>query len=337
MSTTTLGVLLYTFFEDRLKVQQGVSVATVKSYRDAVRLFLLFVARDSRRKITGVQIEDLTAERVRQFLAALESERHNHIRSRNQRLSALKTFFDYLASQRPEMLVEAERVMAIPVKRASPPPTLFLDRDEIQCLFASLPQSGPYAMRDRTLLLFLYNTGARVQEIADLRRQNLDLDHRRVHLHGKGDKWRSCPLWEETVSLLRRMLDERPHLSTEQAVFLSQRGYGLSRFGIYKIVRRHTQSLVKRGSDGEAKSISPHVFRHTAACHLLEAGVEINVIRAWLGHVSLETTNRYAEINLAMKEAALKACAPPTQSSGGSRTEPIWRDDPSLLKWLQSL
>jgi integrase/recombinase XerD len=337
MSDSTLGPLLYGFFEEHLKAQKGVSDATVKSYRDALRLFLQFVARDRRGRITRIQLADLTAVKVRQFLTALETERHNHIRSRNQRLTALKTFFDYLAVQVPEMLVEAERVMAIPVKRAPPPPTLFLERDEIQCLFAHLPSSGPYALRDRTLLLFLYNTGARVQEVAELRRRNLELDHHRVHLHGKGDKWRVCPLWGETVSLLSQLLDEPPLAPAEQPVFISQRGQALTRFGIYKIVRRHTEPLAKRGNDGELIRIHPHLFRHTVAVHLLEAGVEVNVIRAWLGHVSLETTNRYAEINIALKEAALQACAPPMQEAAGFPTQPIWRDDTSLLRWLQSL
>lgn len=337
MSVTTPGALLYTFFEEHLKAQKGVSTATLKSYRDALRLFLLFVARDRRGRITRVRIEDLTAEQVRQFLSALETQRHNHIRSRNQRLAALKTFFDFLATRVPEALAEAERVMAIPVKRAPPPPTLYLERDEIQTLFAHLPASGPYALRDRVLLLFLYNTGARVQEVAELRRRNLELDRHRVHLHGKGDKWRVCPLWDESVSLLSQLLGEPPDAPPEQPVFISQRGQALTRFGIYKIVRRHTEPLVKRGSDGEPISISPHVLRHTAAVHLLEAGVEVNVIRAWLGHVSLETTNRYAEINTAMKEAALLACTPPTQATAGFPEKPIWRDDASLLKWLQSL
>jgi site-specific recombinase XerD len=204
-------------------------------------------------------------------------------------------------------------------------------------LFAQLPVSGPYALRDRVLLLFLYNTGARVQEVAELRRRNLDSDHHRVHLHGKGNKWRMCPLWDETVSWLNQLLGERSGGSPEQPVFVSQRGQALTRFGIYKIVRRYTEHLGKRGSDGELKSISPHVFRHTAAVHLLAAGVEINVIRAWLGHVSLETTNRYAEINTAMKEAALRACQPPTQASAGCPTRPIWRDEcvreDALLVW----
>lgn len=337
MSTITLGALLYTFFEAHLKAQKGVSAATVKSYRDALRLFLLFLARDRRGRITRVRLEDLTAERARQFLSALETQRHNHIRSRNQRLAVLKTFFDYLATQVPERLAEAERVMAIPVKRVPPPPTHFLERDEIQTLFAQLPASGPYALRDRALLLFLYNTGARVQEVADLRRRHLTLDCHRVHLHGKGDKWRVCPLWDETASLLTQLLGEPPNAPPEQPVFPSQRGQALTRFGIYKIVRRHTKSLVKRGSNGAPISIGPHLFRHTAAVHLLEAGVEPNVIRALLGHVSLETTNHYAEINTAMKEVALQACTPPTQASAGFPAKPIWRDDASLLKWLQSL
>ena len=120
-------------------------------------------------------------------------------------------------------------------------------------------------------------------------------------------------------------------------MFISQRGQALTRFGIYKIVRRHTEPLSKRGNDGEPIAIHPHLFRHTVAVHLLEAGVEVNVIRAWLGHVSLETTNRYAEINIALKETALQACTPPTQSAAGFPTKPTWRDDASLLKWLQSL
>ncbi len=337
MSATTLGSLLLAFFEDHLKAQKGVSSATIKSYRDAIRLFLLFVAADLNRRLTRLQVSDLTAERVRHFLSTLEKERHNRVSSRNQRLAALRTFFEYQGARMPERLLEAERVMAIPVKRTPPPATYFLERNAIQTLFSQLPSSAPYALRDRTLLLFLYNTGARVQEVAELRYRNLDLSHHRVHLHGKGDKWRTCPLWEETVSLLDQLLDDPIERSPEQPVFLSQRGQALTRFGIYKIVRRRTACLAKRGNDGELLSISPHLFRHTAAAHLLESGVEPNVIRAWLGHVSLETTNRYAEITTAIKEAALRACQAPAQASAASPEKPVWRDDPSLLKWLQSL
>lgn len=134
------------------------------------------------------------------------------------------------------------------------------------------------------------------------------------------------------------MIEERPSLtSPESPVFTSRKGNPLTRFGIYKIVRRHTVKLVKKNPDGQPRAISPHVFRHTTAVHLLESGVEVNVIRAWLGHVSLETTNRYAEINLRMKAAALKTCEPPVATSEAFPRKPVWKDDPTLLNWLQSL
>ena len=337
MRTPTLGALLYAFFENHLKAQKGLRPSTIRSYRDAVRLFLGFVAKDRRCRLTRVKVDDLTARRVTDFLNALETERHNHVRSRNQRLTALKGLFDYIAAQRPELWEEAERVMAIPTKRVAPPRTYFLERDEVETMFAQMATTGPLALRDRALLLFLYNTGARVQEVADLRLGNLDLDRRRVHLHGKGDKWRTCPLWEQTVVLLRELLGVLPRQGDDQPVFVSQRGQALTRFGIYKIVRRHAQGVAGRRPAAQRPSISPHLVRHTTAVHLLESGVEPNVIRHWLGHVSLETTNRYAEITLAMKEKALEACLPPTQCDGAFPKRAVWRDDASLLNWLRSL
>jgi integrase/recombinase XerD len=304
-----------------------------------LRLFLSFVAADLRRRITRLQVQDLTFERVLRFLSYLEEERGNRIRTRNHRLAALHTFFEYLASRIPEMLVVAERIAAIPVKRTSPPETKFLLRDEIELLFRHLPSDNDHALRDRALLLFLYNTGARVQEVADLRVSNLDLgDPPRVRLHGKGDRWRSCPLWKQTTQILRSLLAEQGTANLlEQPVFVSGQNRPLTRFGIYKIVRRHTGCLKSANSKGEERRISPHVFRHTTAVHLLESGVEVNVIRGWLGHATLDTTNRYAEITLKTKEAALRACEPLTESSNTFPRKPVWRDDESLLKWLKSL
>ena len=332
-----VGPIVYAFFEQHLKGEKGLSPASVKSYRDALRLLLTFIAGQRRRAITRLAIEDLTAERVRQFLGSLETERGNHIHTRNQRLAALHTFFNYLARQVPESLAEAERVAAIPRKRAPPPSTQFLERDEIEAPFAGLPYLGRAALRDHTLLLFLYNTGARVQEAANLTVANLVLEPQpRVHLHGKGDKWRTCPLWPETARLLRKLLAERTGTETTP-VFTSRQGGPLTRFGIYKLVRRYTAHLVAGPNGGAPRRISPHVFRHTTAMHLLESGVDINVIRGWLGHVSLDTTNRYAEINMRAKEAALEACEPPITASGAFPRRPIWRDDATLLNWLTSL
>lgn len=334
---TDLGPLLYSFFEDYLKCQKGLRPSSLKSYRDSLKLFLLFLADKTGHKVSRFTLADLTCAQVLAFLQSLETDRENQVRTRNQRLAAIKGFFEYLARRVPEMLREAQNVASIPTKRTSPAETFFLDQDEIKSLFASLPSKGKAALRDRVLLLFLYNTGARVQEAADLRRKNLELDAPpRVHLHGKGDKWRVCPLWKETADLLKQLVAEHNADDPERAVFVSLQGQALTRFGIYKIVHRHTRSLLK--SNGSRRRISPHTFRHTSAVHLLEAGVEVNVIRGWLGHVSLETTNRYAEINIRMKEAALQACQPPASaSSEGCLRKPIWREDAELMKWLKAL
>ena len=336
MSTQQIGKILYSYFEDNLKAQKGLSAATVRSYRDALSLFLTFVATQRRCKLTRLKLNDLTADRVKDFLKSLETERGNLVRSRNQRLTALRSFFDYCASQSTQMWAEAEQVTKIPNKRAPPPRTFYLERDEIEALLGSLPQTGLAALRDRTLLMFLYNTGARAQEVADLQVVNLELKTGRVHLHGKGDKWRVCPLWEQTVNLLEQLLDLRYEKTTALPVFLSQRKQGLTRFGIYKIVRRRTHELNERRKLRNLPPVSPHVFRHSAAVSLLESGVDVNVIRGWLGHVSLETTNRYAEISIKMKEDALQACEP-THEDAKSRDNVVWRDDLTLSNWLQSL
>lgn len=335
MSTQpTLGSFLHAFFEDHLVCQRGLQPSTVRSYRDAIRLFLLFTATDKGCKLTRLNVSNMTSDRVLRFLDHLEKKRGNAVATRNQRLAALNCFFEYLANRVPEMLAEAHRVAGVPIKRAPPPRTRYMERDQVEALFQNLPKKSPWDLRDRTLLLFLYNTGARVQEVADLRAGNLDLSAKpRVRLHGKGDKWRVCPLWKQSAQLLGKLLGDTQ--DTPQApVFVSRTGQPLTRFGIYKIVKRHTSATI--GAD-IGISITPHCFRHTAAVHLLEAGVDVNVIRAWLGHVSLETTNRYAEISLRMKAQALDACEPPTSISADHSRTPKWRDDQSLLNWLNSL
>lgn len=339
MITPTLGALIHSFFVDHLQAQKGFRLASVRSYRDAVRLFLCFVAREARRPITRLAPQDLTCERVQQFLQHLEQERSNHIRTRNQRLAALHSFFEYLAQRMPEMLDVCQRVATIPIKRVAPPETHYLARDEVSALLHGVSPSGRHAVRDRALLLFLYNTGARAQEVAEVRVSNLELSPpARVRLHGKGDKWRVCPLWAETVRQIQLLLEQRgPSVSSDDAVFASRPGRPLTRFGIYKIVRRCASSLVARGGLPANKPVSPHTFRHTAAVHLLESGVEINVIRGWLGHASLETTNRYAEITLRTKAAAMRTCEPPVDDSGSAPRKLVWRDDETLLKWLESL
>ena len=333
-SQSTLGALLHTFFEDHLVCQKGLRPATVHSYSDAIRLFLQFAAAEKRCKLTRLNLSDMTSDSVLKFLNHLEKVRGSSASSRNQRLAALHSLFDFVATREPTMLAEAQRVSGIPVKRSPPPTTRYLERDEVEAVFQHLPEDAPLALRDRTLLLFLYNTGARVQEVADLRVGNLDLgDKSRVRLHGKGDKWRVCPLWEKTSHLLGELIEQTRH-QPDAPVFISRTGRSLTRFGIYKLVRRHTSA---DGNFDIGQTISPHCWRHTTAVHLLESGVEPNVIRAWLGHVSLDTTDRYAEINLRMKAQALEACEPPVSISMEQPRTAKWRDDAALLDWLKSL
>lgn len=205
-----VGQTIFAFFEDYLKTQKGLRPGSIRSYRDTMKLFLVHIAAVRRRPITRLILEDLSSERVLDFLRMIETTRKNHVSTRNQRLAALHTFYRYLAVHHPEMLAEAERVEAIPSKRTPPPQTHYLERDEIEDLFHALPKQGLMALRDRALFMILYNTGARVQEVADLSVADIDLDGPlRVRLHGKGDKWRSCPLWPETAELLKRLIEGR--------------------------------------------------------------------------------------------------------------------------------
>lgn len=334
MTTSTLGSLIHQFLLDYLPQQKGLRPSTIRSYRDTLKLFLIAVAADTKHGVSHLHLEQLTFECVLDFLHQLELTRHNTISTRNQRLTALHIFFEYVGRELPEMLHICEKVASIPIKRTPLPETHFLSREEIQLLFDQLPEHGRYALRDRTLLLFLYNTGARVQEVADLRLEHLTLERPpSVRLHGKGGKWRSCPLWDDTVSALRELFDEQHTNDPQAPVFSSASGKALTRFGIYKRVRKHATRIESDKTVPRSCHITPHVFRHSTAVHLLEAGVEVNVIRGWLGHVSLDTTNRYAEITLRMKEEALKICEPPVVGSN----QPAWHKDADLMTWLSSL
>lgn len=333
--TQQLGPLIHSFFIDHLVTVKGLRPASVRSYSDTIRLLLSFVAQQQGTKITKLTLEDLSFEHILGFLRYLENDRHNHARTRNQRLAALHTLFDYIATREPTMLETCQRIQAIPIKRAAPAETHFLERDEMQTLLRHLPHTGRLAQRDHALILFLYNTGARAQEVAELRAGNLQLvEPYLVRLHGKGDKWRTCPLWDQTAKLLTALLDSSGQPRAANApVFCSATGEALTRFGIYKAVRRLAGHLDDPGTD---RTVSPHVFRHTAAMHLLESGVEINVIRGWLGHADLTTTNRYAEINTRTKMEALRATEP-HDTSAARRPTPVWRSDESLLNWLSNL
>ncbi|MGO9595237.1 MAG: tyrosine-type recombinase/integrase [Steroidobacteraceae bacterium] len=326
---------MQSFFADHLPLQKGLRLGSIRSYRDTMSLFLRFLGEQKRRPIAKLALEDLTLDSALGFLKHLEQKRGNSPRTRNQRRAALNTFFSYLAVRVPDTLAVCQQIAAIPVKRTPLPDTHYLEREEMTALLRSMPRQGRFAVRDRTLVLFLYNTGARAQEVVDLRIEHLDLEApSKVRLHGKGDKWRLCPLWDETAKHLKQLLAERKPTATGP-VFCARRDQPLTRFGVYKIIRRHAAAWDTPGP--QPRRVSPHLFRHTAATHLLESGVEVNVIRGWLGHVSLDTTNRYAELMLRAKTEALRNCELGSDTSAGGRHRAVWKDDKSLLHWLSSL
>ena len=260
-----LGQVVFGFFEDHLKVQKGLRPGSIRSYRDTLKLFLVHVAGLCHQPVTRLALSDLAFERVLDFLRMIEQTRGNQARTRNQRLAALRTFYRYLAVHHPEMLVEAQRVEAIPTKRVQAPKTIYLERDEIDALFQTLPRDGSLALRDRALLMFLYNTGARVQEVANVQFADLDLNEPyRVRLHGKGDKWRSCPIWPETAELLRRWISTR-QMEKTTSVFVSQQSEPLTRFGIYKVVKRLTSKLKCSALGQSHRGVFPHAFRQASA------------------------------------------------------------------------
>jgi site-specific recombinase XerD len=327
-----LGRYVHDFFTEYLKSQKGLRQSTVCSYRDAFRLFLPFVSQQKGRPISKIAIEDLDLDVVLAFLKHLEVDRKNCIASRNQRRAALRTFFEFLGRRDPALLHLYQRISSIPTKRSPLPDTNYIDILEVEKIFKSLPTEGILAKRDRALLLFFYNTGARVQEVADLKVEQLDLTAPgSVRIHGKGGKWRSCPLTVTTCTALMALVSHRS-LTPSDFLFCNRKREPMTRFGIYKRVRLLTRGAKLSGTRADRTNISPHVWRHTTAVHLLEAGNEANVISAWLGHVSLETTNRYAQITMRMKAQAMKHCMPELAT-----LKAPWKDDPSLMQFLASI
>ena len=337
MKHQTLSSVIHSYFLVYLPRDKGLQSSTIRSYRDSLRLFLIFVAEVNRRGVSELDLEHLDYHAAQSFLHNLEAERGNAISTRNQRLAALHAFYEYLARTVPEMLPSCAKVAAIPMKRCPLPEMKFLARDEVEALFACIPTQDRLSRRDRALLMLLYNTGARVSEIAQLTMGQLNLQSpARVRLLGKGSKWRTCPLWSQTAKALQAMLDERASdLPSDTPVFVGRDQTPMTRFGIYKRIRHYAQIWETSAKPDSQIRVTPHVFRRTTAVHLLEAGVEVNVIRGWLGHVNLETTNRYAEITVRMKANALALCEPVAASRGRPRKS-AWQDD-AILAWLSSL
>lgn len=329
----TFPFLLQAFFLQWLGQQRNCSANTVRSYRDTWRLFLRFVAKRKDRLVARLSLPDLTATEVLAFLQYAENERKDSIGTRNCRLAALRSFFSYVADSDPSAAAQCAEVLRIPTKRTIQPAIRALELDEVSAILAQPNRASPEGQRDHALLFFLYNTGARIQEALDVCPQAIHFDSpAHVRLLGKGRKERFCPLWPETIDLLKALLKRQPRAEAEP-IFANRYGEPLGASGFRYKLDQYVAAATKHVPSLNSKKVTPHRFRHATAVHLVAAGIDVTVIRSWLGHTSLDTTNHYAQANIETKRKALEA----VDTIAKKQKPPSWKQNTDILAWLDSL
>jgi site-specific recombinase XerD len=335
MADALLGPWVRRFLLEHLVAERNLARNTQKSYRDTLQQLIPFVVRLAHRRIDQLRVEDLSADRVQAYLRDVEEQRGCWAATRNQRLAAIHSLAHFIGLHSPEHLHWSGQIRMIPFKKAARPLVTYLEKEEMDALLAAPDRSTRQGWRDAAVLLFLYNTGARVDEAAHVHIADLDLgstpdrDPSSVLIHGKGNQSRRCPLWARTVRELLPLVSQR---DAAEHVFLNRRGEPLTRFGIHALVERYAAVVAATRPSVAKKRVSPHTIRHTTATHLLRAGVDINTIRAWLGHVLLTTTNVYAEVDLEMKAKALANCEVKEK-----KPKRPWREDKGLMEFLRTL
>lgn len=333
-SAAALLPLVQRFFEEHLGRVRGASPHTQRAYRDALRLFLLFAAQHRRRPVARLGLADVEADTVLAFLAHLEEERSNSPSTRNARLAALRSFAAHLLRHDVGRAEQYRRILSIPSKRARVRPAVYLEPAEARVLLAQPDTTRPAGRRDAALLLLLYNTGARVSEALAVGPEDLHLSRpRQVRLRGKGGRERVCPLWADTACALQQVLREQP--SHQGPLFRNAAGAPLSRDGVAYLLRKYTARAQTDLPALRTRRVTPHVLRHSCAVALLQAGVDLTVIRDYLGHASINTTGRYLSTNLEMKREVLEAFWQRAGLEPKSRRP--WKPSPGVLAFLESL
>lgn len=331
MTGSTFPALVQRFFTDRLCTQMEASGNTIASYRDTFRLLLRFAGERTSKAPTSLRIEDLGAELIGDFLLHVETNRRNGARSRNTRLSAIRSFFRFVAISEPAHLLHCQQVLAMPDKRYVKRSVAFLDRHESAALLAAPNRSTWTGRRDHAILLIALQTGLRASELIALRCRDVVLGTgAHIRCDGKGRKERCTPLRHDTVSLLERWLKERRG-AADDPLFPSIRGDRLSRDALEHLVRKHSQNAAAACLSLAGKRISPHILRHSTAMELLQHGVDQTVIALWLGHEFVETTQIYIHADLRIKEKALSRVTAPEIKPGR------YRPDDKLLAFLEAL
>jgi site-specific recombinase XerD len=330
-----LFALVESFFTEYLPRQRGASAHTVRAYRDALKLLFEFVAQRLGRSVAALELSDLDAETVGDFLDHIETTRSNSAVTRNCRRAAIRSFCKHLVRNDLAHSHQYTRELANPAKKARQRPATYLEPDDVRAILGQPDRRTAAGWRDYTLLLFLYNCGARVSEAAGVQWNDLQLTPlRQVRLRGKGRKERLLPLWRETANALHR-LRGMSGTHDQQHVFVNRHGQPLTRDGIAYILRKHALAVAQERPALARKRITPHVLRHSCAVALLQSGTDVTVIRDYLGHASIATTGRYITTNLQMKRDAMQNF---WKHAGiePSHAKP-WRPKPDLLAFLQSL
>ncbi len=332
------GRAIECYFREYLPTLRGMSTHTIRSYRDAIILFLRFVSTQKKKAIENLDLGDFTAEQVRLFLNFLEEERHNGIATRNARLAALHTLARFLVTEQPAHLAELQRVLGIPFKRgARQAPIEYLEQNELEALFASIDRTTSLGQRDYALFALMFNTGGRVQEILNLRPCDVRTDPPyQVRLQGKGNKVRVCPIWKHTAKLLRDLVQQSSsNEGSDTPLFKNSHGGKLTRFGVRYLLKKYVEASIASAPTLKGKRIHPHSLRHTTAIYLLKAGVDFATISQWLGHASLNTTMNYARVDIDIKREALAQVFPdfgPPPAAGK-----LSMGEMNIINWLRRL
>jgi len=327
---TLLGPWVRRFLLEHLVAERNLARNTQVSYRDTLALLLPFASKHEGHAIDRMTIEDLTPSVVRKFLDHLEQDRQCSGATRNQRLATIRSLARFIGMRSPAHVAWCAEIRGTPFKKTAKTGIGYLEKAEMDALLAQPDRRTPIGDRDHALLLFLYNSGARADEAAGLTIDSLVLGAQpSVRLHGKGNKFRTCPLWSVTATSLSPLVVNR---GRSESVFLNRSNQPLTRFGIHRLVARYAEQASRLAPSMVTKGVSPHTIRHTTAVHLLRAGVDINTIRAWLGHVSLDTTHIYAEVDMEMKAKALARV-----DISNLPTKPSQRPLPSLMTFLKAL
>jgi integrase/recombinase XerD len=324
------------FLGEYLPAHRNVSPNTVASYRDVFTLLLRYCQDRRRLSPDRLRLEQLSASRILEFLGHLETERLCTSRTRNQRLAAIHAFFRYLQSEAPDHLVQCQQILAIPLHRHERKAVPYLEAGDLAVLLAQPDRTTVEGRRHAVLLCVLYDTGARVQEVLDLRVGDVRIaTPAQIRLTGKGRKMRIVPLMSETVTRLEEYLREhrlQDNARLDEPLFFNRYGQRLSRSGVRYLIAKYTEQARQQRSSLPAK-ISPHVLRHTKAMHLLQSGNPMPAIQAILGHADIRTCNIYASADLEMTRKALEKVAPVAPPT----TAPSWRSNQQLMDWLRSL